>query len=163
MHSPPPLLDKEGKLRRFSTDTALTLTFPAFIRTRPFPGCSTVNELFTEMGMLSLDTDHIQQITEELSLNASQVAAAAELLEQGATIPFISRYRKEATGSLDEVAITAIRDRSSQLRELDKRRESILKSLREREMLTEELENRILAAETMTTLEIIVYIKTSLC
>ncbi len=81
------------------------------------------------------------------------MGAAAELLEDGATIPFISRYRKEVTGSLDEMAITAIRNRLNQLRELDARRESIIKSLQEREQLTEELKDRIMQAETMAILE----------
>ncbi|MCK4728852.1 MAG: RNA-binding transcriptional accessory protein, partial [Desulfobacterales bacterium] len=66
---------------------------------------------------------------------------------------FIARYRKEATGSLDEVAITTIRNRLSQLEELDKRRQSILKSLKERELITDELKDKILSAETLTTLE----------
>jgi uncharacterized protein len=81
------------------------------------------------------------------------VGATAELLEDGATIPFIARYRKEVTGSLDEMAITNIRDRLNQLKELDARRESIIKSLDEREQLTEELEDRIMQAETMAILE----------
>ena len=68
-------------------------------------------------------------------------------------MPFIARYRKEATGSLDEVQITAIRERLGQLEELDKRREAILKSLEERELLTEELKEKIMAAETMAVLE----------
>jgi len=88
-----------------------------------------------------------------LSLRPQQVAATAELLEGGATIPFISRYRKEATGSLDEVAVTAVRDRLNQLKELDDRRESIIKSLEERELLTDELKEKIMQAETMTVLE----------
>ena len=79
--------------------------------------------------------------------------ATAELLDGGATIPFIARYRKEATGSLDETAITAIRDRLNQLRELGARREAIIKSLHEREQLTEELKDKIMQAETMTILE----------
>src|SRR5690606_41498006 len=66
---------------------------------------------------------------------------------EGATVPFIARYRKEVTGSLDEVFIAAIRDRVEQLRELDKRRESILKSLKDQEKLTPELEEKVLAAE----------------
>jgi uncharacterized protein len=81
------------------------------------------------------------------------VGAVAELFESGATIPFIARYRKEVTGSLDEMAITDIRNRLNQLRELDARRESIIKSLHEREQLTEELKNRINQAETMAILE----------
>ena len=96
---------------------------------------------------------HITKIARELTLNARQVRATAELLEQDATVPFIARYRKEATGSLDEVAITTIRDRVEQLAELDKRREAILESLTERELLTDELSAQIDAAETMAELE----------
>jgi uncharacterized protein len=100
-----------------------------------------------------MNTNHITKIAEELNIKADQVSATAKLLAQEATVPFIARYRKEATGSLDEVAITAIRDRLAQLEDLDKRRESILKSLEERELLTEELKEKILAAETMSVLE----------
>lgn len=82
-----------------------------------------------------------------------QVIATAELLDEGATVPFISRYRKEVTGSLDEVQVTAIRDRVQQLRELDKRREAILKSLTDMGKLTPELEKQINEAETMVMLE----------
>ena len=96
---------------------------------------------------------HIAKIAGELKLKPNQVMAAAGLLSEDATVPFIARYRKEATGSLDEVAITTIRDRIAQLEELDKRRKSILKSLEERELLTDEMKERILAAETLTTLE----------
>jgi len=96
---------------------------------------------------------HVIKIATELGLRPHQVTAVARLFEEGATVPFIARYRKEATGSLDEVVITNIRDRIAQLYELDKRRESILKSLEERELLTDELKEKILAAETMTTLE----------
>jgi uncharacterized protein len=96
---------------------------------------------------------HIVKITQELKLKAVQVIATAELLDGGATVPFIARYRKEATGTLDEVAITAIRDRLAQLKELDERREAILGSLTERNLLTDELKDRILKAETMTVLE----------
>ncbi|MFT2011034.1 Tex family protein [Pontibacter sp. 13R65] len=97
--------------------------------------------------------DHLLKVAKELSLTIKQVQATAELLDEGATVPFISRYRKEATGSLDEVAVAAIRDRLEQLRELDKRRESILKSIRDQEKLTPELEAQLMAAETMTALE----------
>lgn len=96
---------------------------------------------------------HIQKIALELGISPRQVAATADLLDEGATVPFISRYRKEATGSLDEVQITAVRDRLKQLRELDGRRESILNSLDERGLLTEELREKIMAAETMAVLE----------
>ena len=100
-----------------------------------------------------MEEKHIQKIAVELSLAARQVQATADLLSEGATIPFIARYRKEATGSLDELAVTAIRDRMEQLEELDKRREAILKSLEERDLLTDELKEKILAAETMSSLE----------
>jgi len=100
-----------------------------------------------------MNETHISKIAQELSLTPKQVHATADLLNEGATVPFIARYRKEATGSLDEVAITAVRDRLSQLLELDKRREAILKSLEERGQLTEELKQKILSAETMVVLE----------
>ena len=100
-----------------------------------------------------MSNGHISKISEELNLTTKQVQATVVLLEEGATVPFIARYRKEATGSLDEVAITTVRDRLDQLRELDKRREAILKSLEERGQLTDELKEKIHATETMTVLE----------
>ncbi len=96
---------------------------------------------------------HIAKIAKELAITAKQVEATVTLLDEGGTVPFISRYRKEMTGSLDEVAIAAIRDRMEQLRELDKRRETVLKSITEQGKLTPELEAAILAAETMSVLE----------
>ena len=96
---------------------------------------------------------HHKKIALELSIAEKQVNATVELLDEGATVPFISRYRKEVTGTLDEVQITAIRDRVLQLRELDKRREAILKSLTEMGKLTPELEQKINEAETMVSLE----------
>ena len=100
-----------------------------------------------------MDERHISKIAGELGLKVPQVQSTAGLLSEGATIPFIARYRKEVTGSLDEVQITAIRDRVDQLAELDKRREAILKSLEERQLLTEELKGKILEAETLSVLE----------
>jgi uncharacterized protein len=100
-----------------------------------------------------MNASHIAKITGELGLAEKQVLATAALLEEGATVPFIARYRKEATGTLDEVEITAVRDRLLQLAELDKRREAILKSLEERGQLTGQLKDDILAAESMTSLE----------
>jgi uncharacterized protein len=91
---------------------------------------------------------HIRKIAGELGIAAGQVEATARLLGEGVTVPFIARYRKEAMGTLDEVRITDIRDRLAQLAELDKRREAILKSLTERELLTDELAAKIAAAET---------------
>ena len=95
----------------------------------------------------------IPQIARELKLAQGQVQATAGLLDGGATVPFIARYRKEVTDSLDEVAISNIRDRLSQLRELWDRREAILASLEERGLLTEELRKAVFSAETMTVLE----------
>jgi len=96
---------------------------------------------------------HLIQIVEDLQLQPRQVAATAVLLEEGGTVPFIARYRKERTGGLDEVQIANVRDRIQELEELDKRRESILGSLTERKLLTEELNARIDAAATLATLE----------
>ena len=98
-------------------------------------------------------TEHIKMIASELKVNEQQVHACVLLLDEDATVPFISRYRKEATGSLDDVAVTTVRDRLAQLRELDKRREAILKSLEETGNLTDELRAKVMAAETMTVLE----------
>jgi uncharacterized protein len=99
------------------------------------------------------DENHAKRIADELGIKIKQVSAAAELLEDGCTVPFIARYRKEATDSLDEVHITIIRDRLEQLMELDKRREAVLKSLEERELLTEDLGKAVVAAESMAELE----------
>ncbi len=96
---------------------------------------------------------HYQIIARELGIQHDQVAATATLFVDGATVPFIARYRKEATGCLDEVQITAIRDRLSQLAELAKRREAILSSLLERELLTSDLQTAIQAASNLTALE----------
>lgn len=100
-----------------------------------------------------MNNPHFPKIAQELNITEHQVAATALLLDEGATIPFIARYRKEATGSLNEVVIAQIRDRLTQLRELDKRREAILKSIEEQGKLTPELKKKIEAAETMTALE----------
>lgn len=100
-----------------------------------------------------MEERHLIKIAGELNLNPQRVRATAELLAGGATVPFIARYRKEVTGTLDEVAITSIRDRLEQLAELDKRRESIVGSLQERNLLTDELKAKLDAAETMAVLE----------
>ena len=97
--------------------------------------------------------NYSSHIAEQLGLGQRQVEKTIELLEQGATVPFIARYRKEATGSLNEVQITAIRDLLIRLKELDKRREAILASIGEQGKLTPELEAQINAATTMTELE----------
>ena len=100
-----------------------------------------------------MENKYVEHIAAELSLGYRQVQAAAALIEEGATVPFIARYRKEATGSLDEVAIAAIRDRLAQLAELDKRRAAIFKSLEEQGVLTDELKAAVNAAEGLSALE----------
>ncbi len=102
---------------------------------------------------ISASDAHIAKITAELDAGNHQVRATAELLDGGATVPFIARYRKEATGGLDEVVVIAVRDRLEQLRELDKRRQAILKSLQEQNSLSDELKAKVLAAETLSVLE----------
>jgi uncharacterized protein len=114
---------------------------------------STITQHKIKVGSALLSIAHVKKISEELSLKPWQVAATVDLIDEDATVPFISRYRKEATGSLDELQVTIIRDRVGQLRELDKRREAILKSLEERELLTDELKEKIDAAETKSVLE----------
>ncbi len=92
-------------------------------------------------------------IAEELSIAPRQIQATIALLDEGATVPFIARYRKEMTGMLDETTITAIRDRITALRELDKRRQTILRSIEEQGKLTPELQTQIEAARTLSQLE----------
>ena len=96
---------------------------------------------------------YFERIAREAGIKPGQVKAAAELLGEGGTVPFIARYRKEATGALDEVQIATVRDRLEQLAELDKRREAVMKSLVERELLTDELKASLEAAETLTRVE----------
>ncbi|HNW43320.1 MAG TPA: Tex-like N-terminal domain-containing protein, partial [Elusimicrobiales bacterium] len=96
---------------------------------------------------------YISKIAAELSLPKTGVGAAITLFKDDATIPFISRYRKEATGNLDEVALGKIQDRLAQLKELDARRAAIIKSLEERNLLTDELKARVTGAETLAKLE----------
>ena len=100
-----------------------------------------------------MNENNINLIAGELNLKPEQVSAVLKLFDEGCTVPFIARYRKELTGSLDEVAITLIRDKNLKLIELNKRREAILTSLKERELLTQELEQNILNANSLTLLE----------
>lgn len=97
--------------------------------------------------------DVIQRIAEELSVKSQQVAAAVALLDEGATVPFISRYRKEATGGLDDTQLRMLEERLIYLRELNDRRKTILDSIASQGKLTPELERAILAADTKTLLE----------
>jgi Transcriptional accessory protein len=108
---------------------------------------------YTSERNFKMTEKHITKITQELQLTEKQVRVVLLLLEEGATVPFIARYRKEATGGLDEVNVISIRDRAEQLGTLDKRRETVLKSLEEQGKLTDELKKKVLSAETLAVLE----------
>ncbi len=100
-----------------------------------------------------MNNAHLKKIAAELDIEERQVRATAELLASDSTVPFIARYRKEATGGLDEVAVLSIRDRMEKLAALDKRRAAILKSMEESGVLTDELRAGLQAAETLSELE----------
>ena len=100
-----------------------------------------------------MNNSYIKETAAELGLREKQVQAVAELLSDGATVPFISRYRKEMTGNLDEVQIIAIRDKLEEIEALEKRRQAILDSLKERELLTPELEKAVNGASSLNVLE----------
>jgi len=99
------------------------------------------------------NNDHIKTVSTGLSVKPWQVENTAKLLGEGATIPFISRYRKEATGELDEVQVESIRDRLAKLQEIDNRRLAILSEIDKQGKLTDELKSRLENAETLTELE----------
>ncbi len=101
---------------------------------------------------MTIQKNH-QLIAERLGINIRQIANTITLLDEGATVPFISRYRKEMTGSLDEVAIGNIKDIKEQLDELDKRKETILKTIAEQELLTPELKSKIEQCYDLNELE----------
>jgi len=100
-----------------------------------------------------MEKKYILQIATELGVRDFQVTNTITLLKEGSTVPFIARYRKEMTGSLDEVQIAAIRERYEKIVELEKRREAILTSVKEQEKLTPELEKQFMEASTMSELE----------
>jgi uncharacterized protein len=97
--------------------------------------------------------EHIDYIATRVKVRPTQVGAVIELLDAGNTLPFIARYRKEATGSLDEEQIRQVSDMLAKLRAQDERRETVLRSIHEQGKLTPELEAQILAVETLTELE----------
>lgn len=103
--------------------------------------------------MIDIKQHYYKLIAFELAISPKQVEATAHLLLEGSTVPFISRYRKEMTGSMNEVQVAAVRDRMEQLMELDKRREAILKSLRETGNLNGELEKKVNEADNLSLLE----------
>ncbi len=100
-----------------------------------------------------MNENHILKISGNLSLKDWQVRNTVQLFDEGATIPFVSRYRKEATGSLDEMQIAAIKEQLAKLQEIDSRRETILKTIEEQGKLTDELKKRIDEAQSLTELE----------
>jgi uncharacterized protein len=102
---------------------------------------------------LNINLAHVEKVAKEMNLRPIQVGATAQLFAGGATVPFIARYRKEATGSLDEVQIQTVKDRMDQLVALDDRRAAIVKSLEERKLMTDILRAKIEKAETMNSLE----------
>ncbi|MBV9139596.1 MAG: RNA-binding transcriptional accessory protein [Pseudonocardiales bacterium] len=108
---------------------------------------STVHRLVRRSSVLT------QRIAQELSVPERQVAAAVALLDGGATVPFVARYRKEATGGLDDAQLRTLQERLHYLRELDERRSVILNSIREQGKLDDALEARIMAVDTKARLE----------
>ncbi|MCI8796609.1 MAG: RNA-binding transcriptional accessory protein [Dorea sp.] len=94
-----------------------------------------------------------QKITEELGVQKWQVEAAVKLIDEGNTIPFIARYRKEATGTLDDEQLRKLHERLTYLRNLEEKKEQVLSSIEEQGKLTEELKKQILAAETLVVVE----------
>ena len=101
------------------------------------------------MGLRSVE----QRIADELAIREGQVTAAVRLLDEGSTVPFIARYRKEVTGMLDDAQLRQLEERSRYLRELDERRTAVLDSIREQGKLDDGLEAQILAADTKARLE----------
>ena len=97
--------------------------------------------------------DIIQKIKEELQVEKWQVEAAAKLIDEGNTIPFISRYRKEVTGSLNDEQLRNLDERLTYLRSLEDKKEQVLKSIEEQGKLTDELKEKILAAQTLVVVE----------
>ncbi len=100
-----------------------------------------------------MNNSHIQNISQQLNLQERFVKSCLELLSEGATIPFISRYRKERTGSMDEVQVEAVKKAWETLDALEKRKEAVLKSIDEQDLLTEDLEKQINACDNLTDLE----------
>ncbi len=102
---------------------------------------------------LKINVAHVERIARELGVKAIHVGAVAHLFSEGSTVPFIARYRKEQTGEMDEVKITAVRDRMEQMQAVDDRRASIIKSLEERNLMTDALKDKIAKADSLTVLE----------
>ena len=97
--------------------------------------------------------DIIKALQEELAISRSQAEAAVKLIDEGNTIPFIARYRKEATGSLDDEVLRNLDERLRYLRNLEDRKEQVISSIKDQEKLTPELEQKIAAAKTLVAVE----------
>ena len=97
--------------------------------------------------------DIIQELSRQLSLDTHRVEAVVKLLDDGATIPFISRYRKEVTGGMEDITILAVSDNLNRLRELEKRKQTVIESIEKQGVMTDELRKRIDLATDSTTLE----------
>ena len=95
----------------------------------------------------------VKQLAGELSLREDKVAAVVKLIDEGNTIPFIARYRKEVTGSMEDTALRELEDRLKYLRNLEKRKEEVLSSIGEQGKLTPELAESIAAAQTLAVVE----------
>ena len=94
-----------------------------------------------------------QRLTEELGVKRWQIDAAVKLIDEGNTIPFISRYRKEVTGSLNDEQLRKLHERLVYLRNLEEKKAQVISSIEEQGKMTEELRSQILAAETLVTVE----------
>ena len=105
--------------------------------------------------------DIILKLKDELNVEKWQVEAAVKLIDEGNTIPFISRYRKEATGSLNDEVLRNLYERLTYLRNLEDKKQQVLSSIEEQGMLTEELRNKIQAEETMVSAQRMIYNLTS--
>src|SRR4051812_33120968 len=103
--------------------------------------------------MLRVTISINQRIADELGVREGQVSAAVDLLDGGATVPFVARYRKEATGTLDDAQLRTLDDRLRYLRELEERRAAVLDSIRSQGKLDDALEAQILAADSKARLE----------
>ncbi len=102
---------------------------------------------------MMISSDFVKLLVEETGLHSNQVTQTVSLLEEGATVPFIARYRKEATGELDEVQIRLLQERLSYFKELDERRQTILKSIEDQGKLSPDLKARLLDCRQKTDLE----------
>ena len=121
------------------------------LRQQPSVCCVAVVTIIIER--TEMNTIFAKLIAKQIGISEKQVAGTVGLLEEGCTIPFISRYRKEVTGALDEVQVAGISDQLEKLRELEKRKETILSTIEEQGKLTAELKGRIEASWDSTELE----------